>query len=334
MEPNQERSSEICVTEAKVKPAFKKMPRTSFLRRFISRRSIPRQSIFRHILRHKVIANSSFFANSRNFVIRDSKFIAQNLGATVQQFGDSGDLEIPRHHIHVKKDIYTQEDLTFMEGKIRANGSRLRSTKVIIQNFKGPRAKEETVRCNRPLMNPHLLQIMGISPKSDQESPLYIVFDGDCRRDTRLLLASLIYKEDQEAIMRATQIVYAITSGLEYLFRNFPGLGIKHEHFNVFSDAQDKTVLSFTPDITAFEGGEIGRRISRDPDFTSEYHDRNYGLFSSLIREIFDDVNYIAYNWHPDFGLPSGPVAIRHCLGYLARIVPCSMGLLPPGKGD
>ncbi|KAJ3733649.1 hypothetical protein DFJ43DRAFT_1068161 [Lentinula guzmanii] len=300
MQPNQERSSEICVTEAKVKPAFKKMPRTSFLICFISRRSILRQSIFRHILRHKVTAISSFFPNSRNFVIRGGKFIAQYFGATVQQSGDSGDLEIPRHRIHLDKHIYTQQEFTFMEGKIRRKGSQSSSTKVIIQWFDGPRAKQlwqETVRCNRPLMNPHLLQIMGISPKSDQESPLYIVFDGDCRSDTRLLLASLIYKEDQEiTTLRGTQVVHAITSALEYLSRNFPGRDIKPEHLNVFSDAQGKTVLSFTPDITALEGGGIGRRETSRGN-VSRYVDPNFGLCNSLIRKIFDDANHMVNDW-------------------------------------
>ncbi|KAJ3785677.1 hypothetical protein GGU10DRAFT_191830 [Lentinula aff. detonsa] len=150
-----------------------------------------------------------------------------------------------------------------MEGKIRPEGSQSSSTEVIIQSFEGPRAKQ-------------LWQ---------ETSPRYLVFDGDCRRDTRLLLASLIYKEDQEITMRGTQVVHAITSALEYLSRNFPGRDIKPEHFNVFSDDQGKTVLSFTPDITALEGGGIGRRETSRGN-VSRYVDPNFGLCNSLISKV------------------------------------------------
>ncbi|KAJ3785678.1 hypothetical protein GGU10DRAFT_191846 [Lentinula aff. detonsa] len=144
--------------------------------------------------------------------------------------------------------------------------------------------------CSGWIRNPHtILWIMGIvSPDSDPESPLYIVFDGDCRRDTSRLLASILKEGDhQKVIMLGTHIVYGIASGLGHIFENFPDLSNDTDHFNIFSDPQG-----------------IGRReISRDVKPTWGYFikaDSNVGLCSSLIREIFDDVNDIVNDWLPE----------------------------------
>ncbi|KAJ3796188.1 hypothetical protein GGU11DRAFT_757740 [Lentinula aff. detonsa] len=196
--------------------------------------------------------------------------------------------KIPRHHIHVEKDIYTQEEWTFMEGKIRPKGSQSSSTKVIIQKFKGPRAKQlwqKTLRCNWPLMinqeSPSLTNNGNIAQvRSGVTSLLH-----NCERNTPSSLLAPFLKEGdhQKVIMLGTQIVHGIVSGLGHLFENFPDLSIK---------SKGKTVLSFTPDITALEGGGIGRReTSRNPDvmygrLKVRPADPNYRLCTKLINKV------------------------------------------------
>ncbi|KAJ3780368.1 hypothetical protein GGU10DRAFT_437883 [Lentinula aff. detonsa] len=119
--------------------------------------------------------------------------------------------------------------------------------------------------------------------------------------------------------MLGSQIVYGIASGLDYLVKVFPTLGIKLEHFDVFSDAQGNTVLSFTPDITALEGGGIWEgyreksahyaprrkdgstaegcfRVTMLDSRIQKDVNRDVDLCNSLISKvIFNDANYIVY---------------------------------------
>ncbi|KIK60347.1 hypothetical protein GYMLUDRAFT_43644 [Collybiopsis luxurians FD-317 M1] len=174
------------------------------------RTSFPTQS-------NMIISGPSLFAHSRNIVINGGNFTAGNCcgGHPEVNFGVRNLPEIPRYQVRTQDIIGTRDQWTFSVGEADARGRKSGQAQVIIQTFEGPRAREDwltTIRYAQRLVNPHVLEIVGISPTSVNVDydPHYILFDGGYRSNTHRLLALGLRQGEKEITMLGLRIVYGI----------------------------------------------------------------------------------------------------------------------------
>ncbi|KIK61053.1 hypothetical protein GYMLUDRAFT_243735 [Collybiopsis luxurians FD-317 M1] len=275
------------------------------------------------------ISGPSLFAHSRNVKIYGGNFITGDNGhhKRADAFDNipevrshlvkrSVDLtnwnnaKIPRFQLRLLDTVSTRNEWTFSVGEASdrdSNGRKLGKTEVIIQTFEGPRAKEHwqmTVRSAQRLVNPHLLHIIGISPRSVHvdDDPHYILFDGGYRRNTRRLIASGLRQGERETALVGSQIVYGIASGLDYLSKMISNLSLV-ESFDVFSDDLGKTVLAFTPHNEQMERWRQNNEFHYTPwqeqrdlgDVNPELRKDDTAICNSLISKLFNDANHIIY---------------------------------------
>ncbi|KIK66755.1 hypothetical protein GYMLUDRAFT_37885 [Collybiopsis luxurians FD-317 M1] len=195
---------------------------------------------------------------------------------------------IPKYQIDSGKVICVRKGSRFYTAT-RYLGSSMAST-VIVQEFEGSTGKlqwENTLRCAPHSLNPHILDIVGISPPSlsNHDNPRYIVFQGARRLNPRRLIASMLVERDRERLAGVgSQVVYSIASALDYLSNASTALRLADigiENFDVFSDENGSSTVRFTPNPAGLTPQE------------TEMSD--VGVCNSFMTKLFSDANYILH---------------------------------------
>ncbi|KIK66688.1 hypothetical protein GYMLUDRAFT_910517 [Collybiopsis luxurians FD-317 M1] len=115
---------------------------------------------------------------------------------------------IPRHQIDSRRVICVRKGSRFFTA-INKLGST-QTSELLVQEFEGSAGKqqwEKTLHCFPRCLNPHILDIIGISsPSISDNDPRYIVFKGTCKANPRRLIASLLAKRDRERLAACRQL--------------------------------------------------------------------------------------------------------------------------------
>ncbi|KAJ3898108.1 hypothetical protein F5879DRAFT_927315 [Lentinula edodes] len=187
--------------------------------------------------------------------------------------------KISRYDITLGAEISSREGSKLYFGKMYSEVSRVKA--VMVQTFEGSHSKQlwkNTVQYSRRQFNPHILNLIGVSPVTDLH---YIVYDGACRRDTLRLLASLLRNAgDQKITLIYFRVVLGIASGLAYLSKESSNIclgNIMDESLEAFSDENGHTVLHLAP------GNSQG--IFKFHAF----------VFNSFINKLFSDATHTVY---------------------------------------
>ncbi|KIK66683.1 hypothetical protein GYMLUDRAFT_257496 [Collybiopsis luxurians FD-317 M1] len=277
---------------------------------------------------------SAAFTNASHFTINNSSFVIQHSnsspntayyrkkpklsrGINKRKNLEFNSTTIPKHHIDTYEVICSRKGSRFYAAR-RTSGSSATALDVVVQQFEGSTGKqqwEKTLRRIPHSLNPYLLQLVGISPPSVSDGdPHYIVYKGACKLNPRRLIASLLGERDRERLAGVgSQVVYGITSALDYLSKAGTALCLGDiggevsipyisgpdfteytlsQNFDVFSDENGRTVVCFTaesPHTTRPEAKESDVEVC-NAFITKLFSGANHILHREKLLRIDDDI--------------------------------------------